>query len=206
MNNSITESNYEDIALKTTNDLMRKLVLPQSKPVKPIVIMLGGLQGSGKTTLINNIKDEFKLVVISGDIINQRLFDKKYEFSDNFPKAVKAITVSLTKNILEKGHSLVIDSNAHSKRIDQMKELLQDYSTYQLVTIYLKTSPDELRRRVEKRKNIPGIYLGKLDELEDSLAEYGNADMSIYDYVVNTDENNFIEVVKLVRKIIKKFN
>lgn len=199
MSGQIQNNNINAVVDEVGGELLRELLLPQSRPSNPIILMLGGLQGSGKTTLLDNVKSEYGLVIISGDIIRQRLFDNGYEFSEQFPKVVEQVVANILKHVLDLGYSIAIDIHSDRKRLDEVRKALSNYNKYRLITIYLKTDGVELIKRVQKRKSIAGIYQGKLNELEAAIKTHRKIDESMYDYVIDTVENNPSRISMLVK-------
>jgi predicted kinase len=176
-----------------------------SVPLKPIVLMIGGFQGSGKTTAINNLKDDLGLVVVSMDEIRQRLFDKKYLFSNKFIEIVKVATMKILENILQMGYSVVWDTNVTSSRIKQVEKILEseNLNNYRLVKIYFETSKKELIERLVKREDVKSSYKGTVEELQESMKKEGKIDKNIYDMVINTEKLDAKAVAEVIRKKVK---
>jgi len=151
-------------AEKLREEVMDGLQLPNI-PLKPMVLLLGGFQGSGKTTVVNSLKNDLGSVVVSGDEIRQRLFDKKYLLSEKFRQIVKATYSKMFKNLFKAGYSVVSDLNATPDRIKRVKKFLKDenLNNYNLLTVYLQTSKKELVRRLNSRKNVSSRYKGTVD-------------------------------------------
>lgn len=165
------------------------------------LILIGGFQGSGKTSLIERIKKTFKFNVVSTDSIRQRLFDKGVEISPNFSKYVNNISRTLTIRSLINGNT-IIDANAHTKRIQEMEKLLEAENFNQRpIKIFLNTSVEVLKDRVKTRQSIPGCYQGTEQDLESSLAS-SKINMDYYDFIIDTDNLSKEEVYKKAEEFL----
>ena len=187
-----------------SKEMIDSLELPR-KRLKPMVLMLGGFQGSGKTTVVNELKDDLDLVLLSTDEIRQRLFDKKYALSKKFREIVVTTTYKVLENLLELGYSVALDRMATPARIEKVRKLLgrKNLSNYSLVTVYLEASQQELVRRLNTREDVIGRYKGTVNELEASMRQHGKIEKSIYDVVINTKELDLKTVAKVIKKKTK---
>jgi len=193
-------------AEKLAEEIIKDLQLSNVR-LKPIVLLLGGFQGSGKTTVINKLKDDLGLVVVSEDEIRQRLLDKKYSFSEKFRQIVKATSSKILKNIFKMGYSVALDVNATPARIKKVEKLLEseDLSNYCLITAYLQTSKEGLVRRLNLREDVRERYKGTANELEASIRKYGEIDKSVYDVVINTEKLDAQAAAEVIRNRVKSF-
>lgn len=166
----------------------------------PTLILIGGFQGSGKSTLSERIRETFRANVVCADEIRGNLFGRGFVSSPEFAKLVIDIYHDTIKMLMERRTHIVIDAFAHSKRIQDVNELLtQTNVDYKIVKIFLKTSEETLRERVISRTPVPGRHTGVLNELEAALktTEYNLDD---YDLVVDTDVNDSDAVFKIVQE------
>lgn len=187
-------------------EIMDSLKLPK-KRLKPLVLMLGGFQGSGKTTVASELKNDLELVLLSMDEIRQRLFDKKYPFSEKFRQIVEVTSNKVFKNLLQAGYSVVLDVMATPARIETVKKLLEreKFNNYSLLTVYLEVSKQELIRRLNTREYAPGRYRGTVDELEASMKQHGEIDKSIYNVIIDTEKLDSREVAEVIINKVKEF-
>lgn len=120
--------------------------------MKPIIILVRGIQGSGKTTLAKNlVKYDNKLVRVNRDDIRAMLCT---EWSYAFESVVIKILLSMVKAALDKGYSVVIDdvSNLNEKTINRLKQTFPN-TEIQLKDICLLTDVNECIRRDALREN-----------------------------------------------------
>jgi len=120
--------------------------------MKPVIILVRGIQGSGKTTLAKNlVKYDNKLIRINRDDIRAMLCT---EWSYAFESIVIKMQLSMVKAALDKGYSVVIDdvSNLNEKTINRLKQTFPN-TEIQLKDICLLTDINECIRRDALREN-----------------------------------------------------
>lgn len=172
----------------------------------PFALMIGGFQGSGKTTTLELIKDA-SFVVVSPDEIRFKLFEKEYYLTDE-TRPVWVQTVNLTRNMLIEeaifsGRSVAIDEHTTQDRINLVQEMLKEKPDYRLLTILLSTPKDELRRRVGERPRAVDKYTGTLGELEGSIKKHGEPDLSLYDLVIDTSVTNPEQTAEQIKSLMR---
>ena len=174
---------------------------------KPCVLLLGGFQGSGKTTTLDSLSQKLGLVVISPDEIRHNLFAEGHTFSLDFVKIVNATKFALIEEALSRGYVTAVDQALTPDRVKMVKEVTGGSQT-EIVSIFLVAPKDILRQRVLTRPSLPGRYTGKVDELEASLAKYeeryGDPSQNGYDLVIDTSKNDLQKVTDLIQKVIRK--
>jgi cytidylate kinase len=178
-----------------------------NKQKSPVVIMLGGFQGSGKTTVADVLAKENNLVVISPDEIRFNLFDQGANFSEDFVRLVNATKYELLDRCLGSRYSVIVDQAITPTRVKIVRELLNGYPDYKLVSIFL-TAPEEiLKKRVSQRPEIAGKYRGTAEELKESIRRYaeryGDPVSGGYDLIIDTEKNDLQEVAIIIKNFLK---
>ena len=168
---------------------------------KPILLLLGGFQGSGKTTTVELIKKYIDLIVISPDEIRYQLFAKKMPFGEKFVKTVEEARNKLLKEAIKTKQDIVIDQRVTPPRILIAKEIIKN-SDYQLKLVLLNAPKKVLIERINNRLEIPGKYKGTVSELEICMKEYGDHDLSLYDLVIDTDKYLAQDVAKKIIEVV----
>jgi predicted kinase len=83
----------------------------------PVLIVVNGLSGTGKTGLARRLAEDLRLPCIGNDQLKEVLFDtlgwSDLEWSKRLGKTSSALLWSVTESVLEAGHSLVIESDFH---------------------------------------------------------------------------------------------
>src|SRR5258706_3232066 len=139
------------------------------KPSRPTLILLGGFQGSGKTTTIEFLNQKSEFLIVSPDEIRHNLFAAEIPFSKNFVILVNAIKFELLKRALDTGSNIIVDQSFNPDRVKLTQEIATDNVTYHLKSIFLFASEEILRKRVLERPQLEGRYKGKIEELENSM-------------------------------------
>lgn len=192
----LTSSSIETIEQEIIREFEKELKAKAQK--QPVLILIGGFQGSGKSSLAARIKNIYDINVISTDAIRQSLFNREISVSPEFSKYVNNIYKSLIKKSLSSHSNILIDANAHSKRIEEIGNLLKESdSPHTIIKIFLNASEINLKNRVKARKPLADCYQGTESDLEAALSTT-KINLEEYDLIVETDqlsENNVFEQV-----------
>jgi deoxyadenosine/deoxycytidine kinase len=141
---------------------------------KPVLIVLGGFAGAGKTTLSTKLSGQYNFPVFSPDVINDVLRSiLNKEFHEVSPMSYD-ILWHLVKTQLQAGVTVILDANMCSQRVwDRVDELHEAMPDVQILPIILKCSLDTHRQRIEVRgrTNKEHLNLGG-DSLDDVLFKY----------------------------------
>jgi len=174
-------------------------------PKRPVALLIGGFQGSGKTTVLSILKKRLDLIVISPDEARDRLFTRKILFNEIFVHTVNAIRNNLLKTALSLKHNVAIDQKATLARINIEKAIIrkEGKGEYKFFAVFLKASEKTLEQRLRTRKKLQGVYRGTVSELKASVKKYGMQDLSFYDLVLDSEK---MQPEEIVDKIGRKFN
>ena len=188
MNNSENLELVQQISAEFQN---RWSSLSSKQLSEPMLLLIGGYQGSGKTATFEKLAPKLDLTLVSTDQIRFTLFDRKIPYSDEFAKIVNAIAENLLSKAIRERRSIGIDSNARPEKIDRFKTIMEQSggTNYRLYTVCLDAPTEELERRLLTRALTPGIYQGNIAELRSAIRQYGNLDRSKYDLCIDTLEH-----------------
>lgn len=124
---------------------MSKIVL-----TKPVVIMLYGFPGAGKTYFATELSKALSAAHVQGDRIRYELFESpKYDKQEN--EVVTHLMEYMTEEFLQAGVSVVFDTNAH--RLVQrrtIRDIARKTKTTPLM-IWLQIDHDSAFARISKR-------------------------------------------------------
>ncbi|MEX2028180.1 MAG: AAA family ATPase [Candidatus Curtissbacteria bacterium] len=176
---------------------------PKEPQGKPLLILLAGFQGSGKTTVAKALQNEFGLTLISSDVIRHHLFAKGFSFSRKFAEIVENTRDQLTRMAIEQGRPTVVDTNMTPQRIKNTLYMLKQNNQYALIKVLLNSSTDELRRRVAVRLQAEDAYTGTIEELESSLETHGTLPEEVYDIICDTTDAAPDQITKTVVEKVK---
>ena len=168
----------------------------------PFILLLGGMQGSGKTSVIQHMKSELDFVTISPDEIRAELFARNFPITDNpedvFRQTVNLVRNKLVEDALKKNYSIIVDQRMTDERMALLKKIVRDYPNYRFMTILL-TAPEEiLKKRIINRKPVMDRYAGTLGEFYESFAKYGIPDPASYDDTIDTSSHSVTDVAKAI--------
>lgn len=117
---------------------------------KPVVIMLYGFPGAGKTHFATELSSALSAAHVQGDKIRHQLFDHpKYDRQEN--EVVTHLMEYMTEEFLQAGVSVVFDTNAH--RLVQ-RRTIRDIARKAKATpllIWLQIDHDSAFARIAKR-------------------------------------------------------
>lgn len=124
--------------------------------------LLGGIQGSGKTTYSRMNKDRLDAHVISTDYIRKNF--QPIEEKDVFPTAYR-----LTAEYLNKGENVIFDAtninrDVRSQNVMEIKKLLN--TDIEIICLFLNTNVELCKSRVEVRNTKDGEIFIPLDVID----------------------------------------
>lgn len=201
----MTDSQINAEVENIVNEISSTWVKQDKSGAKKLILLIGGFQGSGKSSILDYIKNKVEILTISNDEVRQILFYRCFPFSDDFLKIVESVSVLLIRKAVGLGYSIAIDENITPPKIEKIKQALKQagYSDYKFLTVFLQVPKEELIRRVLSRTKVANRYQGTVDELEASLKKHGTINLSAYDLVIDSNEMSVEEIGK---KIIKEIN
>ena len=99
-----------EIFLQLSQDLKAN---PKSKP---LLILIGGYPGAGKTTLIHALAHSHDIAVISWNAIRQALLDRHLKGSPYDWEIIESVNQNLFRKCLQRHAHIIIDANAYTNR------------------------------------------------------------------------------------------
>jgi adenylylsulfate kinase-like enzyme len=185
----------------TVNEVSGKLIKRweiKNQEKKPILLWMGGFQGAGKTSVIENLKNKINFIIISPDEIRHELFERKIKFGEEFVKMVDDIRNELIESGLKTNNHIIVDQRTTEERVDLAKILIKN-SNYILKTVYLEAPFGILKERVSRRSQIKGLYKGTVEELETLWKIDGNKNIDFHDLIIDTNKNSIEEVANQIK-------
>ena len=121
---------------------------------EPMLIVVSGAPGSGKTTLARRIADDLALTLISKDAIKESLADavglpQTVEESSRLGDAAYAAMFALARSTLEAGGIAVLDSNFRHGRSE--RELVAVAAGRSMRVIHCEADPAVIEHRYVRR-------------------------------------------------------
>ncbi len=162
-------------------------------PTKPLLIMLYGFPGSGKSYVARQLSDHIKAAHVQGDRIRTELFSNpKYDKAEN--NVINQLMDYMTEEFLNAGISVIYDANAlRSAQRHQMREMARKCQAKPLV-IWVQIDVDSayLRTQQRDRRKTDDRYAVSVDQkLFDNIASHMQNPANTEDYVVVSGKHVF---------------
>ena len=122
---------------------------------RPVLIVVNGLSGTGKTGLAKRLATDLGLPCIGNDQLKEVLFDtvgwSDLEWSKQLQTASSSLLWSVTESVLEAGHSIMIE-NAFDREIDapRLRDIQQRLGP-RIAEIHAYADREVLVERVKER-------------------------------------------------------
>ena len=144
------------------------------------LIVLGGLPGTGKTTIAEFIAGRFSIPLFSRDQIEAALVGSDLKFPTksheipNLSGAGFSVLSMLAEQQLKRGQSAILDSTARSQQIrDEWIDISKKYGASHLAVHCVCSDPNVHRQRIEGReRGIPGWYELSWENVEDAARRF----------------------------------
>jgi aminoglycoside phosphotransferase family enzyme/predicted kinase len=192
-----TARNYFDLAYRYTRE-------------KPLLLIMAGLVGTGKTTVAEALSRSLGLSVISSDIVRKRLAgipstERRFEpfsggiYSEKFSRKTYDEIFALARELLSKGQSVILDAS-FKKRQDRLQakkladEAKADFSVIECI-LDENTVKKRLERRIKEGSVSDGrweIY-GQQKQDFDEITEFPQEDHVILD--TSQPMSNIVKIV-----------
>jgi len=130
---------------------------------KPLVIMIVGLPGAGKSYFAKQFADTFSVPLICGDDIRAELFAKP-TFSSDENQIIGRIQDLMLEQLLKIKGSVIIDGNNNAK-IERLKtQKLAKQNGFETLVVWVQTNPDLAKSRALKNADKPTKHLAITEE------------------------------------------
>ena len=141
----------------------------------PLLLLVTGPPGAGKTTLARRLSADLHLPVIHRDAIKEQLFDtlgwRDREWSQRLGAASFELLYDLIALYLQYGHSLIAESNLDPDRAGSRLRALHDSHPFRAVQVMLSCDPIVLAERCRARTMIGQRHPGHIDDEQDPSFE-----------------------------------
>lgn len=162
-------------------------------PSKPLLILLYGFPGAGKTYLARQLCEQIQAAHVQGDRIRSELFDQpRYDKEEN--NVVGQLMDYMTEEFLSAGLSVVYDANAmRNTQRHALREMARRHKAQPLL-IWLQIDPESAFLRIAKRdrRRIDDKYAATIDQPTfENLASGMQNPRNVEDYVVISGKHVF---------------
>ena len=190
----------ESTRLASDVQRLRESLKGLPEPVaEPVLIVVSGLPGTGKTFFSKGLAERVPLLVLESDALRKTLFSLPSHSAGESSQLFRAIHL-LIEELLKDGISLVLDATNLSERFRERLYSIADRTNARLVMVLVEAPPEVVRQRLADRAGDP----------EDN----SDADWSVYcqmrpsverisrnHYVIDTSRDTEPVIDKVVREI-----
>ena len=177
-------------------------------PSKPLLILLYGFPGAGKTYFARQLCEQIQAAHVQGDRIRSELFDQPhYDKEEN--AVVSQLMDYMTEEFLSAGLSVVYDANA--MRFAQrhgLREMARKHKA-QPMLVWLQIDPESAYARIAKRdrRRIDDKYAATIDRnMFENLASGMQNPRNVEDYMVVSGKHVFPTQFGAVMKRMHELN
>lgn len=172
----------------------------------PFFLIVGGVQGSGKSSMLHELSQTTNFVTVSPDEIRWIMFGENY-FLTPETGIIWRDTVHLARNMLinkamERGYSVALDQSMNPDRLIYLEEEAKKFPQYQTKKILLNPPNEVLRDRVKKRPRSFTKYNGNPQELEGTMHNPGVRDASLYDLTIDSSKQTSQQIAAEIRNVL----
>jgi len=178
----------------------------------PKLIIVTGIEASGKSFIASRLSEELNLPFFSKDIIKEKLFDsigfKDRLWSQTLGKASLAILFQTIEELLRHGKSLIVESNFNPELAKADFENISKKFPVKFFQIICYANGQEIYRRFKERVDSGKRHPGHCDDVnlinyKDKLLKGGKFPIDISGDKVEIDTTDFskVELSPLVSKL-----
>jgi hypothetical protein len=190
----------ESTRLASDVQRLRESLRELPEPVaEPVLIIVSGLPGTGKSYLSGRLAERVPLLVLESDALRKTLFSPPGYTSGESSQLFSAIHL-LVEELLRKGISLILDATNLSERFRERLYSIADRLDVRMVLVRVEAPPEVVRERLEGRAEDPegnsDAYWAVYRRMRSSVER-----ISRNHYVVDTSRDISPVVGKIVREI-----
>jgi len=156
---------------------------------KPVLIMLYGFPGSGKTKFSKNLSESVNIAHLDSENIRSELFSKpQYTKEEN--KIIRHLMDYMTEKLLNAGASVIYDCNDFARLSERrsIREMARDNHSLPIL-IWMQIDPDSaLKRIVDNKLKREGTKYNK-DVFDKAVQNMQNPQTE--DYIVISGKHTF---------------
>ena len=133
-----------------TERLRASLTRPPPPVARPVIVVLSGLPGSGKSHFSRRLVDRFPLLVLQSDILRRVLFSGPTYASSESERLFEAC-YALIDHLLRRGTPVLLDATNLVEHHRDRLYRITDRCEAKLILIYIKAPERLIYERLESR-------------------------------------------------------
>jgi predicted kinase len=193
-------------AAQPVTDAARRIARPdlpeQHTPVKPVIIMLSGLPGTGKSYLSQKLTERLPFMVVESDAVRKELFPRP-SYSTRESAAVFRAVHHRIEERLQKGLSVIFDATNLEERHRKIVYAIAGHTGARLMLVEVQAPPETVQKRLIARS------------LQRNVDDHSDATWEIYQKMRKTaDEitrphfnvNTAGDISPIIEKIVREAN
>lgn len=157
--------------MKTENDFVKEMDIKKvNKYKKPMMILMSGLPGSGKSSFARQTSNELGIYLISNDYVRnyyyQFLEDETEEVRQEIQSKVFNINNKRIAKLLLSRTSFILDADVNSFKMINKYKTITKLLNYKLVKIRLYSNDDQdnIKRISNKKQDFNYVYDGVIGD------------------------------------------
>lgn len=191
----------ESTRLASDVQRLRESLKGLPEPVaEPVLIVVSGLPGTGKSFFSKRLAERVPLLVLESDALRKALFSLPSHSAGESLQLFRTIHL-LIEELLKNGISLVLDATNLSERFRERLYSIADRINARLVMVLVEAPPEIVRQRLEDRAGDPegnsdadwSVYCQMRSSVERISRNH---------YVVDTSRDIVPVIDKVVREIM----
>jgi predicted kinase len=177
-------------------------------PIKPLLIMLYGYPGSGKSYVARQLTGHIQAVHVQGERIRYELFEQpRYDKQEN--AVIAQLMNYMTQEFLAAGISVIYDTNSsRAAQRHMLRDLARRLKTQPLV-IWLQIDAESsfLRTQQRDRRKADDRFSGTIDRTTfDTILSHMQNPTNAEDYVVISGKHVFSTQLSAILKKLNDLN
>jgi predicted kinase len=176
------------------------LVRKMTKPGLPVLIVVTGAPGAGKSTVSQALASELALPLLAKDDVKEALFEAlgtgDREWSRKLGGATYEVLFAVARRLLESGTSCILESNF------SQAEPLRSLPSARVVQIFCTAPAELILDRYSQRARHPGHLDDEIiDELRERLAHQEWQPLELQGKMIELDTSTPLDVESLVATV-----